>query len=133
MAGKEVTIRLLDAPLHEFLPDYKTMLIEFTELRVKGDNGDRFKELEFMIRKYEDLKEENAMLGHRGVRLGNTNPEIYKMQLEAIFEAIYELKAKDNITSTRFKYKIFTFCFGSQHFFLFFTNLFEIFTIRFIS
>ena len=90
MDGKPVTVRLLDPPLHEFLPDYKTMLIEFTELRVKGDNGDRFKELDFMIRKYEDLKEENAMLGHRGVRLGNTNPEIYKMQCRALIEALIE-------------------------------------------
>ncbi|UYP45226.1 Phosphoenolpyruvate synthase [Candidatus Lokiarchaeum ossiferum] len=90
MNGKPVTVRLLDPPLHEFLPDYKTMLIEFTELRVKGDHGDRFKELEFMIRKYEELKEENAMLGHRGVRLGNTNPEIYKMQARALIEALIE-------------------------------------------
>ncbi|MHA1901402.1 MAG: pyruvate, phosphate dikinase, partial [Promethearchaeota archaeon] len=90
MDGKPVTVRLLDPPLHEFLPDYKTMLIEFTELRVKGDHGKRFKELEFMLKKYEELKEENAMLGHRGVRLGNTNPEIYKMQVKALIEALIE-------------------------------------------
>ncbi len=90
MNGKPVTVRLLDPPLHEFLPDYKSMLIEYTELRVKGDKGKRFEELDFMIRKYEDLKEENAMLGHRGVRLGNTNPEIYKMQTQALIEALIE-------------------------------------------
>ena len=90
MDGKPVTVRLLDPPLHEFLPDYKTMVVEFTELRVKGDKGKRFKELEFMLKKYEDLKEENAMLGHRGVRLGNTNPEIYKMQVKALIEALIE-------------------------------------------
>jgi pyruvate,orthophosphate dikinase len=90
MDGKPVTVRLLDPPLHEFLPDYKTMLIEFTELRVKGDNGERFQYLNFMIKKYEELKEENAMLGHRGVRLGNTNPEIYKMQVRALVEALVE-------------------------------------------
>ncbi|WP_457558266.1 pyruvate, phosphate dikinase [Candidatus Harpocratesius sp.] len=90
MNGKPVTIRLLDPPLHEFLPDYKTMLVEFTELRVKGDKGERFKELEFMIRKYEELKEENAMLGHRGVRLGNTNPEIYEMQVRALMTALIQ-------------------------------------------
>ena len=90
MDGKPITIRLLDPPLHEFLPDYKTMLIEFTELRVQKVENDRRKELEFMIKKYEDLMEENAMLGHRGVRLGNTNPEIYKMQIRALMEALIE-------------------------------------------
>ena len=90
MDGKPVTVRLLDPPLHEFLPDYKTMLVEFTELRVKGEKNDRFKELEFMINKYEELKEENAMLGHRGVRLGNTNPEIYKMQVRALMASLIE-------------------------------------------
>jgi pyruvate,orthophosphate dikinase len=90
MNGKPVTVRLLDPPLHEFLPDYKTMLVEFTELRVKEEKGDRYKELEFLISKYEELQEENAMLGHRGVRLGNTNPEIYKMQIRALVEALME-------------------------------------------
>lgn len=90
MNGKPVTVRLLDPPLHEFLPDYKNMLVEFTELRVKGIENDRFNELKFMIDKYEELKEENAMLGHRGVRLGNTNPEIYEMQVESLCEALME-------------------------------------------
>lgn len=90
MNGKPVTIRLLDPPLHEFLPDYKNMLIEYTELRVQNIQNPRRKELEFMIRKYEELKEANAMLGHRGVRLGNTNPEIYKMQIAALMEALIE-------------------------------------------
>ncbi|MBN2153317.1 MAG: pyruvate, phosphate dikinase [Candidatus Lokiarchaeota archaeon] len=91
MDGKPVTIRLLDPPLHEFLPSYKDMLIEFTELRVKGETkSNRFAELEMWIKKYEELREENAMLGHRGVRLGNTNPEIYKMQVAALMEALVE-------------------------------------------
>ena len=90
MDGKPVTVRLLDPPLHEFLPDYKTMLIEHTELRMKNIDNDRRKELEFLINKYEELREENAMLGHRGVRLGNTNPEIYKMQIAALMEALIE-------------------------------------------
>ena len=91
MDGKPVTIRLLDPPLHEFLPNYKNMLVEYTEMRVLGDTeSDRFKELEMWIKKYEELREENSMLGHRGVRLGNTNPEIYKMQVEALVEALVE-------------------------------------------
>ncbi|NMC06863.1 MAG: pyruvate, phosphate dikinase, partial [Candidatus Lokiarchaeota archaeon] len=82
MNGKPVTVRLLDPPLHEFLPNYKDMLVEFTELRVKSETKTkRYAELEMWIKKYEELREENAMLGHRGVRLGNTNPEIYKMQV----------------------------------------------------
>ena len=88
--GRPATIRLLDPPLHEFLPNYKNMLVEFTELRVQGIENERRDELEFMLRKYEELKEENAMLGHRGVRLGNTNPEIYKMQIAALMEALME-------------------------------------------
>ncbi|MHA1340192.1 MAG: pyruvate, phosphate dikinase [Promethearchaeota archaeon] len=90
MNGKPVTVRLLDPPLHEFLPDYKSMIVELTELRVKGINNARRKELEKLIKKYEELKEDNAMLGHRGVRLGNTNPEIYKMQVSALMEALIE-------------------------------------------
>ncbi|MHA1728827.1 MAG: pyruvate, phosphate dikinase [Promethearchaeota archaeon] len=96
MTGKPVTVRLLDPPLHEFLPDYRSMLIEYTELRVKGFENDRKKELNFMIKKYEQLQEQNAMLGHRGVRLGNTNPEIYKMQISALMEALMESE-KDGI------------------------------------
>ena len=90
MNGKPVTIRLLDPPLHEFLPDYKTMLVEFTELRVKEEKNDRYKELEFMIGKYEELREDNAMLGHRGVRLGNTHTEIYRMQIRSLINALIE-------------------------------------------
>src|SRR6056297_1132231 len=88
MDGKPVTVRLLDPPLHEFLPDYKDMLVEFTELRVNGEENKRYEELNRLITKYEELKEENAMLGHRGVRLGNTNPEIYKMQIRALISAL---------------------------------------------
>ncbi|MBD3353783.1 MAG: pyruvate, phosphate dikinase, partial [Candidatus Lokiarchaeota archaeon] len=90
MDKKPVTVRLLDPPLHEFLPDYKKMLVEQTELRVKGIDNKRKKELDVLIKKYEELKEDNAMLGHRGVRLGNTNPEIYKMQVASLMEALME-------------------------------------------
>jgi pyruvate,orthophosphate dikinase len=72
------------------------MLIEYTELRVKGLENQKKLDLERMIKKYEELQEDNAMLGHRGVRLGNTNPEIYKMQISALFEALMESE-KDGI------------------------------------
>jgi pyruvate,orthophosphate dikinase len=90
MDGRPCTIRLLDPPLHEFLPDYKTMLVELTEKRLKNEEDERRAELEKLVKKYEELRESNAMLGHRGVRLGNTNPEIYKMQVQALIEALVE-------------------------------------------
>ncbi|MDP8253922.1 MAG: pyruvate, phosphate dikinase [Candidatus Kaelpia aquatica] len=79
MDGLPVTIRLLDPPLHEFLPQGD----EDIE-RVAKDLGIEKRELK---KKVEQLKEFNPMLGHRGCRLGITYPEIYKMQAEAIFKA----------------------------------------------
>ncbi len=90
MDKKPVIVRLLDPPLHEFLPNYKNMLVEFTESTAKGVKNERTEYLEKMIKKYEELHEDNGMLGHRGVRLGNTNPEIYSMQVRALVEALIE-------------------------------------------
>ena len=78
MAGLPVTIRLLDPPLHEFLPHADAELAEVAE--ALGTD------LAAMRRRMEDLKEANPMLGHRGCRLGITYPEIYEMQARAIFE-----------------------------------------------
>jgi len=79
MAGLPVTIRLLDPPLHEFLPHAEE---EFAEVaRVSGT------EVETLRRRAGELAEANPMLGHRGCRLGITYPEIYEMQARAIFEA----------------------------------------------
>ena len=84
MEGLPVTIRLLDPPLHEFLPHTDE---EIEELAKKlGKDPKLLKE------KAESLKEFNPMLGHRGCRLGITFPEIYDMQVEAIFEAACQLK-----------------------------------------
>ena len=79
MAGLPVTIRLLDPPLHEFLPHGEHELMEIAS--VLGVD------LATMQRRVADLAEANPMLGHRGVRLGITYPEIYEMQAQAIFEA----------------------------------------------
>ncbi len=85
MAGLPCTIRLLDPPLHEFLPHGDT---EFAELaNVTGLGVDHLK------RRAEELHEFNPMLGHRGCRLGITYPEIYEMQARAIFEAACEVAA----------------------------------------
>jgi pyruvate,orthophosphate dikinase len=86
MAGLPVTIRLLDPPLHEFLP--KTA----AEMEVVAkDLGVDVKEIEERANK---LHEFNPMLGHRGVRLGISYPEIYEMQARAIFEAVADVQKK---------------------------------------
>jgi pyruvate,orthophosphate dikinase len=131
MAPKPVTIRLLDPPIHEFLPSEQQLLSDLEELQhlrnsVRGMNvlagslmlledpasakkeADELRHLvdeslveqsiekkETMLRKVRALTETNPMLGHRGVRLGITFPEIYGMQIRAILEAAAECAAKD--------------------------------------
>ena len=85
MAGLPVTIRLLDPPLHEFLPQGDA---EFAELSETIGIG-----IETLRRRADELHEANPMLGHRGCRLGITFPEIYEMQARAIFEAASDLAA----------------------------------------
>ncbi len=86
MAGLPVTIRLLDPPLHEFLPHAEA---EFEEVaRAAGVN------VEVLKRRAAELHEFNPMLGHRGCRLGVTYPEIYEMQARAIFEAALTVKER---------------------------------------
>jgi len=91
MEGLPVIIRLLDPPLHEFLPNYEELLVEITKLKLQGGNEEQIKEKEELLRRVVDLREMNPMLGHRGCRLGITFPEIYRMQAKAIFEAAAEL------------------------------------------
>lgn len=94
MQGNPVTIRLLDPPLHEFLPDKEELLVEVTKLRMSGSNPYELKEKEQLLRKVRQLHEFNPMLGHRGCRLGMIHPEIYIMQAKAIFYAIANVKEK---------------------------------------
>ena len=91
MHGFPVTIRLLDPPLHEFLPKYKEVLEEYTRLDALGINPARHQELGAIRARIEALQEANPMLGHRGCRLGITFPEIYEMQVRAIMEAACEV------------------------------------------
>ncbi len=91
MAGFPVTIRLLDPPLHEFLPSLEELLIETTELRVTGENPALLDEKLQLLKKVRSLHEFNPMLGHRGCRLGITFPEVYEMQMQAIFNAAARL------------------------------------------
>jgi pyruvate, orthophosphate dikinase len=83
MAGLPVTIRLLDPPLHEFLPHQES---EFAEVAAAAGVG-----IETLKQRAAELHEFNPMLGHRGCRLGVTYPEIYEMQARAIFEAACSL------------------------------------------
>ncbi|XEQ92133.1 Pyruvate, phosphate dikinase [Sporomusa carbonis] len=91
MEGYPVTIRLLDPPLHEFLPSLEELLIETTELRVTGKDPVLLEEKLRLLKKVRSLHEFNPMLGHRGCRLGITFPEIYEMQITAIFNAAARL------------------------------------------
>ncbi|APH03626.1 pyruvate, phosphate dikinase [Bacillus weihaiensis] len=95
MNGNPVTIRLLDPPLHEFLPDKEELLIDITKLRMKDGDSEELKEKEQLLRKVRQLHEFNPMLGHRGCRLGMIFPEIYVMQVKAIFHAIARSMEKD--------------------------------------
>ncbi len=90
MNGLPVTIRLLDPPLHEFLPNHEELLAQITELKVKGDNPELLKEKEELMKRVEELRELNPMLGHRGCRLSITMPDVARMQVRAILEAALE-------------------------------------------
>ncbi len=86
MAGLPVTVRLLDPPLHEFLPHEEA---EFAEVAAAANV-----DVETLKRRASELHEFNPMLGHRGCRLGVTYPEIYEMQARAIFEAALDVAAR---------------------------------------
>ncbi|TWO82307.1 pyruvate, phosphate dikinase [Denitratisoma oestradiolicum] len=89
MSGLPVTVRLLDPPLHEFLPGEKQLQFDLDRLRASGNPAELARH-EAMLERVRQLAEVNPMLGHRGVRLGLTNPEIYSMQIRAILEAAAE-------------------------------------------
>jgi pyruvate,orthophosphate dikinase len=91
MEGLPVIIRLLDPPLHEFLPNYENLLVEINTLRLKNRDEKEIAEKERIFERVMALREINPMLGHRGCRLGITFPEVYNMQTRAIFEAAAEL------------------------------------------
>jgi pyruvate,orthophosphate dikinase len=95
MQGYPVTIRLLDPPLHEFLPPLQELLVEVTELRInRGSDSPDFKIKDAVLHRVLQLHEQNPMLGLRVCRLGIVYPEIYAMQVRAIFEAACDLKAR---------------------------------------
>ncbi len=91
MAGLPVTIRLLDPPLHEFLPDREELILEVDRLNRLNNDPQKLAEKQDLLQTVRSLSEFNPMLGHRGCRLGMVYPEIYQMQVRAIFNAAIEL------------------------------------------
>ncbi len=89
MSGLPVTVRLLDPPLHEFLPDQVSLAVEVALGRERGED---VSEQERVLQKVNDLHEANPMLGLRGVRLGIVKPGLYAMQVRAILEAACRVK-----------------------------------------
>jgi pyruvate,orthophosphate dikinase len=104
MAGQPVTIRLLDPPLHEFLPKLEELLNDLSELKLSLQRAaslaemdallDEINEKRELLRQVKRISESNPMLGHRGCRLGMTFPEVTRMQVRAIFEAACEVQGE---------------------------------------
>src|SRR5437763_10720325 len=91
MKGFPVTIRLLDPPLHEFLPKREELMVEIARFELTGENPALIEEKRRLLARVEELHEFNPMLGLRGCRLGITMPEITRMQTRAIIEAACEV------------------------------------------
>ncbi|MFP3855431.1 MAG: pyruvate, phosphate dikinase, partial [Anaerolineales bacterium] len=96
MDGLPVIIRLIDPPLHEFLPSHEDLLVQVTEMKAKGKSGAELEEKETLLAAVEGMRESNPMLGLRGVRLGIHRPGVTKMQVRAIFEAAIKV-AKEGV------------------------------------
>jgi pyruvate,orthophosphate dikinase len=92
MGGYPVIIRLLDPPLHEFMPDHEQLAMRAAGLRLMGDRPNELERIEDLMHAVEGLREFNPMLGLRGVRLGIVRPAINAMQVRAIFEAACQVK-----------------------------------------
>ena len=97
MEGYKVTIRLLDPPLHEFLPNPEELINKIHKLE-KQTGAPDLEEAKIILARAKELAEINPMMGHRGVRVGITYPEIYEMQIRAVFEAAAEL-AKQKVNA----------------------------------
>ncbi len=94
MESLPVTIRLLDPPLHEFLPKREDLLVQIARLEETKPRSPKLKDLRSLLARVEELHEQNPMLGLRGCRLGITFPEITEMQVRAIIEAAVAVKTK---------------------------------------
>jgi pyruvate, orthophosphate dikinase len=99
MTGLPVIIRLIDPPLHEFMPDEEALLEEVIEMRVKGQT-EGLAEKESLLAAIRGMHESNPMMGLRGIRLSIVMPEIVEMQVRAIFEAASDVKLSAGSTRT---------------------------------
>ncbi len=95
MAGLPVTIRLLDPPLHEFLPRAEDLALEIERRGASGEHGAAIARLEAELHRVRQLEETNPMLGTRGCRLGLEFPEVYEMQVRAIVAAAAALRERE--------------------------------------
>ncbi len=98
MNGKAVTIRLIDPPLHEFLPDHTTLAVELAVLKATNPSSPEIAEKERLLKKVNEYAEANPMLGLRGCRLSIYFPGIVNMQVGAIIGAACELKKEEGLT-----------------------------------
>ena len=96
MEGLPVTIRLLDPPLHEFIPNAEELAQKVE--RARNEKSDELEELEHTLDRVHDLTETNPMLGTRGVRLGVLQPEVYRMQMRAIVRAAIAVREETGAT-----------------------------------
>jgi pyruvate,orthophosphate dikinase len=94
MHGSPVTIRTIDPPLHEFLPKREDLMVDLARMEATGQKGAEVEAKKKLLGRVEELHEFNPMLGHRGVRLGITYPEITEMQTRAIMEAACQLASE---------------------------------------
>ncbi|MDV3277019.1 MAG: pyruvate, phosphate dikinase [Nitrososphaerales archaeon] len=99
MKGLPVVVRLLDLPLHEFLPEREKVVGEIEALRKRGAPQQEVKRWERMLEKLGQLTEHNPMLGHRGCRLAVTYPIIYEVQVEAIIRAAVQVRREEGETA----------------------------------
>jgi pyruvate,orthophosphate dikinase len=98
MKGKPVVIRLLDLPLHEFLPPPEKLTSDVAQMKARRGNLDDVRQSERLLERVLQLSEHNPMLGHRGCRLAITYPEIYEMQTKAILKAAIEVLDEEGQT-----------------------------------
>ncbi len=92
MEGRPVVVRLLDLPLHEFLPPLEDLILDLQSKRESGAPAEEVQRTETLLNRVRQLSEHNPMIGHRGCRLAVTYPEIYEMQTKAILQAAIELE-----------------------------------------
>ena len=95
MSPLPVTVRFLDPPLHEFLPSLEVTLRKVYEMKMAGAPAEEIAKEERTLNKIKELMEVNPMIGHRGIRLGITHPEIYEMQMRAVLEAACDCHDKN--------------------------------------